>query len=297
MPDLQWNGTVLAKLIDIADYISLHDYEANEHYYEELSTVQRYYEELGTIQSVQRLIQLTAETIDLTDSLRGKSSQLDLSLPQVRTKKRIEIACDEWNLWPRKLDVYRRDVPNPLEERYNLRDALWSASVLNLFQRMGDRITMANVSGMVNTIGMIFTSDHAMFLQTTYFPVKLYSRECGSQALACKVESPTFSARNFQDVPYLDVAATLDEERKKLVVTAVNRHRSEPIRAEVTINNKRVGSEATLFEINGNSPEIENSFSEPQNVSAVQKEFAKAGEEFDYAFPAHSITLLQLSLL
>jgi alpha-L-arabinofuranosidase len=296
MPDLQWNGTVLPKLIDIADYISLHDYEANEHYYEELTTVQRYYEELATIQSIQHLIQLTAEGIDLTDSLRGKSSPLDLSLPQVRTKKKIEIAFDEWNLWPRKLDVYRRDVPNPLEERYTLRDALWAASVLNLFQRMSDRVTMANVSGMINAIGMIFTSDHAMFLQPTYFAMKLYSRECGSQALACKVESPTFSSTKFKDVPYLDVAATLDDDRKKLVITAVNRHRSQQIEAKLTINNKTLASKATLFEINGASPEIENSFSEPGNVGIIQKEFAKAGEKFDYVFPAHSITLLQLNL-
>ena len=34
-------GFVLAKLVHIADYISLHDYEGNDDYYEELGSIQR----------------------------------------------------------------------------------------------------------------------------------------------------------------------------------------------------------------------------------------------------------------
>ena len=296
VPDLEWNGTVLTKLIDIADYVSLHDYEGNDDYYEQLGTIERYYEQLGTVQNLERHIQLTSDAIDLTDSLRGKPSPLDLELPQVKTKKRIEIACDEWNIWPRKRDFYRRDVPNPVEERYNLRDALWNASVLNLFQRNGDKVTIATIATLVNTIGTVFTSDQGMFLQTIYFPLKLYRRESGSQALACKVESPAFSSKSFQNIPYLDVSATLDDDRKNFALAVVNRHRSKPIGTKLAINNAKVGSKATLFEINGASPETENSFSEPENVKIIRKEFAQAAERFDYAFPAHSITLLKLSL-
>jgi alpha-N-arabinofuranosidase len=135
-----------------------------------------------------------------------------------------------------------------------------------------------------------------MFLQTIYFPMKLYRRECGSQALACKVESPTVSSKSFQDVPYLDVSATLDDTRKALSIAVVNRHREEPIRTTLAVRNARIGSPATAFEINGASPEIENSFSEPENVRIVQKGVGEAGEKFDYVFPAHSVTLLKLAV-
>jgi len=286
LPEIEWNRVVLEKLINIADYISLHDYEGNEDYYEEL----------GTIQRLEHNIRLTAAAIDLTDSLRGKPTALAFSLPEVNSKKPIQIACDEWNIWYRKHDLFRRDIPNPVEEKYNLRDALWIASGLNLFQRMGDRVTMANLAQMINSIGAIFTNERGMFLQTIYFPMKLYRRECGSQALACKVESPTFSSKSFKDVPYLDASATLDAERKKLAVTVVNRHKSQPIGAILKIGNAKVGSKATLFEINGASPEIENSFSELENVKIVEKGFSEAGEKFGYVFPAHSITLLKLSV-
>jgi alpha-N-arabinofuranosidase len=284
--DPEWNRVVLERLVNIADYISLHEYDGNQDYYEELGTVQRF----------EANIKSTAAAIELTDSMRGKDPFLAGSLPGTKTKKRIEISCDEWNIWYRKHDLQRRDIPNPVEERYNLRDALWTASVLNLFQRMGDKVTMANIATMVNAIGTVFTSDQGMFLQTIYFPMKLYRRQCGSQALACKVDSPTFSSKSFQDVPNLDVSATLDDDRKKLAVVVVNRHRSKPIGTKLTIGNAKVAKKATLFEINGASPEIENSFSEPENVKIVQKEVNEAGEKFEYVFPAHSITLLKLSV-
>lgn len=282
----EWNRVVLEKLVNIADYISLHDYEGNEDYYEELGTVLRF----------EANIKSTVAAIELTDSMRGKDPMLAGSLPGIKTKKRIEIACDEWNIWYRNHELWRRGIANAVEEKYNLRDALWVASALNLFQRMGDKVTMANIATMVNAIGTIFTSDQGMFLQTIYFPMMLYRRECGSQALACQVESPTFSSKSFKDVPYLDVSASLDDDKKRLAVTVVNRHRSKPIGTTLTIGNAEVGSKATLFEINGASPEVENSFSELENVKMIQKGVSKAGEKFDYVFPAHSITLLKLSV-
>jgi alpha-L-arabinofuranosidase len=76
----------------------------------------------------------------------------------------------------------------------------------------------------------------------------------------------------------------------------VNRHEKEPIHATVAIQNARVGKQATSFEINGSSPKVENSFSEPDNVKISQKEIGGMGEKFDYDFPAHSVTLLKLSM-
>ena len=55
--DPDWNRIVLSKLIHIADYISLHDYEGNDDYYEEL----------GTLREVERNIELTEADIETTD--------------------------------------------------------------------------------------------------------------------------------------------------------------------------------------------------------------------------------------
>ena len=286
LPNLEWNRVILEKLVNIADYVSLHDYEGSDDYYEELGTVQR----------LEQNLRLTAEAIDLTDSLRGKPNILDQSVPGTKTKKRIEIACDEWNIWYRKHDLFLRDVPNPVEERYNLRDALWVASALNLFQRMGDRVTMANLAQLINSIGAIFTSPTGMFLQSIYFPMKLYRSQCGALAVPSHVESPSFSSKTFENVPYLDVSSTLDDAKRTLSVAVVNRHKTDPIRTTLAIRNGRPGREATAFEINGASPETENSFSEPQNVKITKKQVGEISDKVSYTFGAHSVTLIRLNL-
>ena len=114
--------------------------------------------------------------------------------------------------------------------------------------------------------------------------------------LASEVKSPTFSSKSFDEVPYLDVSATLDNMRKTMAVAVVNRHETAPIRTTLSIQNARVGKQAALFEINGASPDTENSFSEPDNVKINQKNVVGVGEKFEYPFPAHSVTLLKSGL-
>lgn len=284
--DPAWNKKVLEELVNLADYISLHNYEGTEDYYELL----------GSVRHFEHNIKLMEAAIELTDSQRGKDFVMNWAFPESKGKKRIEIACDEWNIWYRKRDIWRRDVPNPVEERYNLRDALWIASSLNLLQRMGGIVTLANLSQLANAIAPIFTSKEGMFLQTTYFPMKLYTHESGSLHLASAVQSPAFSTKSYQQIPFLDVSATTDESKKILSLAAVNLHKSQPIATSISIGNAHVDGQAQVFEINGASVDAENSFAQPNNVRIEKKDAVAAGSTFNYTFPAHSITMLKLNI-
>jgi alpha-N-arabinofuranosidase len=283
--DAEWNSTVLERLVHIADYISLHDYEG----------APDYYEMLGSIKLVEDKIRQTDALIEVTDALRSAGDPiLAMSLP--KKKDRIEIAVDEWNVWSRKHDIWRRDVPNPLEETYNLRDALWIASGLNLFQRMGRVVTMANLSQITNVLSPILTSNSGLVLQPTYFPMKLYCQECGSNALQSRVVSPTFSSKTFAEIPYLDVSATADDKKTFLSLAVVNRHETQPITTSIKVSGANLTREARLFEINGASPDAENSAINPHQVMIQQRQIAIAGEEINYDFPPHSVSLLKFAL-
>lgn len=284
--DPLWNKRVLEELVNLVDYISLHDYEGNDDYYETLASVRHFEHNLRAMEAA----------IELTDGPRGKDLIINWALPSQTSKKRIEIAVDEWNIWYRKRDLWRRDVPNPVEERYNLRDALWVASSLNLMQRLGAMVTLANLAQLTNSIAPIFTSKDGMFLQTTYFPMKLYAHECGSLCLSSQVESPAFSSKTYADIPFLDLSATTDDAKTTIALAVVNRHKSDPIATTIAIENARVEARAEVFEISGASVDAENSFAEPNNVRIEKKSFERAGATFAYAFPAHSITLLKLRI-
>jgi hypothetical protein len=55
--------------------------------------------------------------------------------------------------------------------------------MLHLFQRWGDKVTMANMAQMVNVIAPIFTSPQGLFLQPNFFPMELYRAESGDRVL------------------------------------------------------------------------------------------------------------------
>jgi alpha-N-arabinofuranosidase len=278
-----WNRVVIEKLVHIADYISVHQYEGSPDYYEML----------GSIQRMEKHIRDTEAMIELTDPLRVAGDPiLEWSLP--KKKQRMQIAVDEWNVWYRKRDIWRRDVPNPVEEVYNLRDALWVASGLNLFQRLGKAVTMANLAQMVNVLAPMLTSKTGLVLQPTYFPMKLYSQECGANYLQAQVTSPTFSSKSFADVPYLDISVTADDGKKSFSLAVVNRHEAQVADTSVKIGGAKLSREVNVFEISG-PPDTENTFADPHKIDIQQKRTTIAGENFNYQFPPHSVTLLKLT--
>lgn len=283
--DPNWNRVVLERVAGIVEYISLHDYEGTDDYYELLGTVSRFEDRIRRMDAV-------IEATDPVKTGRG-DAVLALSLPDLKNKGRVQIACDEWNIWYRKWNIWRREIPNPVEEIYNLRDALWIATVLNLFQRRGDVVTMANLAQMVNVIAPIFTSKDGVFRQTIFFPLQLYRNHCGNKYVASYVTSPTFSSKTFKDVPYLDVSATTDGSQRRLSVAVVNRHETAPISAAVTLRGVEPQLAAEVFEINGPSPLAENSFKSPSNVGITRRPLKREGDRFVYTFPAHSVTLLK----
>src|SRR6185437_14146080 len=73
----------------------------------------------------------------------------------------IGIAVDEWNSW-------YRARKSPLEERYDLTDAVCVASFINQLRRRADTVKIANLAQLVNVIAPIFTREDGLFLQTIY---------------------------------------------------------------------------------------------------------------------------------
>jgi len=273
--DPSWNIEALDRLAGFADYIALHIYVGNSDYYSNVASPL----------AAEKQIELFNATITL--ALANKK------VP------RTEIAMDEWNVW-------YRTFGEGLEERYDLSDALVVAGFLNVMHRNCTTVTLANLAQMVNVIAPIVTDEKGMFLQTIYHPLKLYRDHSEETALNAFVESPAYSTKIFcelgstgedapiETVPYLDVSATTDKEATRLSLVVINRHKEEAMEVDIDLGGFQPKKKALVYEINGETVETQNSFSEPDNVKIVENVFDKAAGEFAYAFPPHSITLLKL---
>src|SRR5258708_3156600 len=85
----------------------------------------------------------------------------------------------------------------PAIQRYNLEDALVGATFLNSFLNFADVVKMANMAQLVNVIAPMFTDEKRLFLQTTFFPLELFSRNSRGTALDLFVDSPTYKTKKY----------------------------------------------------------------------------------------------------
>jgi alpha-N-arabinofuranosidase len=209
-----------------------------------------------------------------------------LSLQQ-GLKHPIPIAVDEWNVWYRTHGAYTDNINN-LEEVYNLEDVLMTGIQINSFIRHANS---------VNAIAPIFTSPEGLVLQTIFYPFELYSQTCGDTALDVYWRGETFSTTAYGDVRVLDVSATLDEAKNRMMVYVVNRSQNDAMETTITLNGGCVGELVQAHVINGPDIKSENTFANPDQVGTSTT--ALKGDKqstFNYTFEPHSVTALSFAL-
>jgi alpha-N-arabinofuranosidase len=260
-----WDREVLEHLVDVVDYISTHHYGGSNDTVEEMAVAARFEHQVRVLESV------------ITEVMT-----------KTQRKDRVKIAADEWNVWFRTTDT--GSSPKKLEEIYNLRDALWVASVLNMFHRQCRTVALANMAQLVNVIAPMMSSPAGLVLQATYYPLKLYTEHAGDIALDALVRSDHFP--DHPDLLYLDVSATTDEGGRKFTLAVVNRHPTADISSEIVVDGFKLPAMANRFEINGASLDAMNTFMEPNNVTIKQRNLSGLGPTFRHSFPAHSVVTI-----
>jgi alpha-N-arabinofuranosidase len=282
-----WDRIVLEGLAPYVDYHSIHIYTGSSDYY---SNVLAPHQAERALQICQALI----------DQVRYNQN---ISHP-------IHVAYDEWNVWFRE-----KSSESQLEERYTLADALAVATYLNGFIRHCRTVKIANYAQLVNVIAPIFTSKEGLFLQTIYHPLHLYVNYTQDVALDVHVDCDTFTFSPEQETspwahrvadlgPFklLDVTATCDEAGHQLTLAVVNRDLERSHTTTVQLVDTAAQLDVIAYEVNGPHPDVVNSFTQPNTVTAQKKQFTleasgASSQNFTYTFPAHSLTLLQLSLV
>jgi alpha-N-arabinofuranosidase len=171
-----------------------------------------------------------------------------------------------------------------------------AALQLNLFLRHAGTVRMANIAQVVNVIAPVFTNTDGLFLQTIFYPFELYSRTCGRYTVDTRFSGETFSAGDYKGVPTLDVAATIDEAKRQLVLYAVNRSRHRYTETEIKLTSGLFTDKATVYVINGPDIESENSFEKPDEVVPTQYSVETKEKSMTFSFEPHSVTAMVFSI-
>jgi len=220
----EWERTVLEHTYESVDYISLHMYFRNP-----AKNTANY---LALGEKLDAYIGAVASTIEHVRA-------------QKRSKKRVTISFDEWNVWYHS-NVQDRDIlggakgwphaPRLLEDIYNFEDVLQVGCILNTFIRRSDVVRIACIAQLVNVIAPIMTEPGgAAWRQTIYYPYYFASVYGRGVALRLNVRSPGYDADVADNVPYLDIAGVHSEAESTLTFFAVNRHPSETLEAAISL--------------------------------------------------------------
>ncbi len=216
-----WENTVLEHTYDHVEYLAVHNY-----YYDS----EHSRKELGTI---------LAQSLGMDEFIETAVATCDYVRAKKRSKKRVNLAFDEWNVWSRS-NYPNRDEEGPwpvasaqLEDIYTFVDALVVGCLLISLLKHADRVKIACLAQLVNVIAPIMTvPGGAVWRQTIFYPFLHASTYGKGTALDAQVSSPRYEDAEFGVVPLLEATATLDEEDGQLAIFAVNRDQHGPLSLE-----------------------------------------------------------------
>jgi len=277
---LEWDREVLEQCYENVDGLSLHRYLGNTQ------------DETGGDSAKYLALNLTmdkqiAESLAVCDLVRGHK----------RSKKKLWLSFDEWNVWYRARgkqfdDGHRQEAPHLLEEVYNLEDALLVGGMLNTLIRNADRVKIACLAQLINVIAPITTNENGLFRQTIYYPYAWALQNARGNVLNLLVESPTYDVKDLDAVPYIDAVATSDNGKTSLFV--LNRDLAKSHAVELVWEDQAPGQVLTAQMLTGNDLKAVNGFDAPERVKpqAFAKPTSSNGRT-RFELPPRSYTMIQ----
>ncbi|AXK36003.1 alpha-L-arabinofuranosidase [Streptomyces armeniacus] len=250
-----WEATVLQETYDLVDYISLHAY------YEELD---------GDRDS------FLASAVDMESFIENTVATCDHVGARLKSKKRINLSFDEWNVWyMRRFHAEFEagppdwpEAPRLLEDSYSVTDAVVFGSLLIALLRHADRVTVACLAQLVNVIAPIMTEPGGpAWRQTTFFPFAQAARYGRGEVLDVRVDSPTYATAQYGEVPLLHATAVRDPETGGVAVFAVNRDQRRPLPVRIGLRDLDLAEVVEHTVLADADPEARNTLDDPGRVA------------------------------
>jgi alpha-N-arabinofuranosidase len=213
-----WEAAVLEHCYDQVDYISAHVY------YDAVSGDRASY---------------LASAVEMEQQIQGVIATADHVAAKLRSRKRLKISFDEWNVWSHtqfrgESSLDWAHAPRIIEEEYDVAAAAVVGSLLITLLNNADRVGIACQAQLANVIAPIRTEPGGpAWRQTIFHPFALTAAHARGRVLRVQATAPAMATERFGEVPALAAAATLDEGR--LSVFAVNRS-DRPLPIEIDLH-------------------------------------------------------------
>jgi alpha-L-arabinofuranosidase len=207
----------------------------------------------------------------------------------------VKLVVDEWGPWYRPGS--QLTPGNFLEQTPTLRDAVFSAMTLDIFNRHPEKVALASPAQLVNCLNSLFLAHEDQFCVTPVGHVfGMYAAHQAGEAVRTIISAPTIHyPRDGKPADFWGLNGSASVHGKDLVLTMVNPHVSEIRETEIAIRGAAVKSAITTV-LTSSDLHAHNSFDQPAEVVPGVKDSGFTGSRFTLEVPAASVTKLVLTL-
>jgi alpha-L-arabinofuranosidase len=215
---------------------------------------------------------------------------------QYDRQHRVKLVVDEWGAWYRKgSEVHPTHL---LGQQNTMRDAVLAGLTLDTFNRHADKVAMANVAQLVNSLHSLFLAHEDKFVLTpTYHVFELFVPHMGGRAVRALFSAPEVRyTRADKPAEFWGLSGSASVNGRALTLTVTNPHMTEAREAEIAVRGARVAS-ARARVLSESDVHAHNSFASPREVEPRDEAVtATGGGPFVYRFAPASVTRLSIAL-
>jgi len=207
----------------------------------------------------------------------------------------IKLVLDEYGPWYRKGTEITQEAI--FSQQITMRDALFTALTLDIFNRHADKVSIAACAQLVNCLNSLFFAHEDKFAVTpNYYVFDMYSAHMGGTSLKLEVSSPhvTYS-RDGKAASFQGLSGSASVKDKLLTLTVVNADASAPRQSSIAVRGSRV-RDARVRVLSSSDMHAHNSFVESQVQPPASEPIAYSENMLHFAFPAASVSQLTVSL-
>jgi alpha-N-arabinofuranosidase len=226
--------------------------------------------------------------VGLERKLHEAQNQID-SVPGYKDK--VHLAFTEW-LWTGG----RPDAPTFL----NTSGAITTGSFLNMMMRNSSFVPISDMTGILEFAG-IWKVKGQVFGTPSYYVFKMYSNAAHAKLVDVTTDAGRYSVAqgikrlpNIDDVPYLDVVATVSRDGGRLTLFCVNRSVTSDISAHLELDGFVAASTASVQMLGSSSLTDRNDEAAPTRVAPVASTEQIPGNNWIHIFPHASVTVVSI---
>ena len=207
----------------------------------------------------------------------------------------VKLVVDEWGPWYRPGG--EATPGDQLEQIPTMRDAVFSAMTLDIFNRNPEKIAMANCAQLINCLNSLYVAHEDKFCVTPVGHIfEMYKAHQGGQGIRTLFSAPpVLYDRDGHTANFWGLSGSATLHDKQLVLTIVNPHVSESRETMIAIHGGAVHSAAATILANADI-HAHNTFEQKDAVTPRTQTAEVQDGGLTFVFPAASVTKLVLDL-